>query len=91
LKLSQKESGKAVFMLSPQERSERARSAAHAMWAKIHQQLRDADPDTARGHLAASERARRRLAVLRARRVLADAERAAAQAGLTVEAGEGGR
>jgi hypothetical protein len=50
------------------------------MWAKIHQQLREPDPDATQEHLLAAERARRRLAVLRARRTLADAERAVALA-----------
>jgi hypothetical protein len=77
-------------MLTPQERSERARTAAHAMWAKLHQQLRDPEPAATREHLLAAERARRRLAVLRARRALADAERAAAEAVLATEVAEAG-
>jgi hypothetical protein len=72
-------------VLTPQERSERARAAAHEMWAKIHQQLREPDPLTTQEHLVAAERARRRFAVLKARRELADAERAAAEAGLAAE------
>jgi hypothetical protein len=85
LRLSRKESGKAVLVVSPQESTERARIGAHALWAKLRQQMRDADPEATQEHLVAAERARRRLAVLRARRELAEAERAAADAGLAVE------
>jgi hypothetical protein len=64
-------------MLTLQERTERARTAAHAMWARIHSQLRDPDPNAAQDHLDAAEVARRRLALLRAERAVTDAQRAA--------------
>jgi hypothetical protein len=47
------------------------------MWAKIHQQLRDSAPHATQEHLDAAELARRRLAVLRAQRAVAEAQRAA--------------
>jgi ribosomal protein S27AE len=47
--------------------------------------MRDADPEATQEHLAAAERARRRLAVLRARRALVDAEQAAREVGLGQE------
>jgi len=59
------------FMSTAQERSERGRTAAFTMWAKINQRLQD--NEAAQERLNAAETARRRLALLKAQRVAEEA------------------